>query len=47
MGSLKDPCDNAMAAFFFASLECELVDRGVLWNQSDPRMEVLPFSEGW
>ena len=27
MGSVGDACDNAMAESFFASLECELIDR--------------------
>ena len=47
MGSVGDAYDNAMAESFFASLECELLDRRVFRTQVDARMEVFRYIEGW
>jgi putative transposase len=47
MGSVGDCYDNAMAESFFATLECELLDRCRFRNQVDARMTVFKFIEGW
>lgn len=47
MGSVGDAYDNAMAESFFASLECELLDRRVFRSQAEARMEVFRYIEGW
>lgn len=47
MGSVGDAYDNAMAESFFASLECELLDRRVFRTQVEARMEVFRSIEGW
>jgi putative transposase len=36
-----------MAESFFASLECELLDRRVFRSQAEARMEVFRYIEGW
>ena len=36
MGSVGDAYDNAMCESFFATLECELLDRQRLWPCSLP-----------
>lgn len=38
MGSLGDAYDNAMAESFFASLECELIDRRSWRSFAEARM---------
>ena len=47
MGSVGDAYDNAMAESFFATLECELLERVSLRTQADARMAVFDFIEGW
>jgi putative transposase len=47
MGSVGDAYDNAMCESFFATLECELLDRRSLKNQAEARMAVFEFIEGW
>jgi putative transposase len=47
MGSVGDAYDNAMAEAFFASLECELIDRRVFRSHAEARMEVFRYIEGW
>lgn len=47
MGSVGDAYDNAMCESFFASLECELLDRHVLKSHADARMAVFRYIEGW
>jgi putative transposase len=47
MGSVGDAYDNAMAESFFASLECELIDRRVWKTFAQARMEVFTWIEGW
>jgi len=47
MGSVGDAYDNAMAESFFASLECELLDRRVFRTRVEARMEVFRYIEGW
>ncbi len=47
MGSVADCYDNAMCESFFATLECELLDREPLRTQVEARMAVFDFIEGW
>ena len=47
MGSVGDGFDNAMCESFFATLECELLDRRSLKTQAEARMAVFDFIEGW
>mgnify|MGYP003402895239 FL=1 len=47
MGSVGDAYDNAMAESFFASLECELIDRRVWESFAQARMEIFTWIEGW
>lgn len=47
MGSVGDCFDNAMCESFFATLECELLDRKRFRTQVEARMEVFEFIEGW
>ena len=47
MGSVGDCYDNALAESFFATLECELIDRCVWRTQADARMAIFEFIEGW
>ena len=47
MGSVGDAYDNAMAESFFATLECELIDRRRFRNPAEARREVFNFIEGW
>ncbi len=47
MGSVGDAYDNAMAEAFFASLECELIDRRIFRSQAEARMAVFRYIEGW
>ena len=47
MGSVGDCFDNAMCESFFATLECELLDRRHFKTQIEARMAVFEFIEGW
>ena len=47
MGSVGDAYDNAMAESFFATLECELLDRRTFKTQAEARMAVFEFIEGF
>jgi putative transposase len=47
MGSVGDAYDNAMAESFFATLECELLDRCKFKTQAEARMAVFEFIEGF
>jgi len=47
MGSVGDCFDNAMCESFFATLECELLDRRRFKTQIEARMAVFDFIEGW
>jgi len=42
-----DAYDNAMAESFFASLECELLDRRCFRSQAEARVAVFRQIEGW
>ena len=47
MGSVGDAYDNAMAESFFASLECELLDRSTFRTKTEARLAVFTWIEGW
>ena len=47
MGSVGDCFDNAMCESFFATLECELLDRRRFKTQVEGRMAIFDFIEGW
>jgi putative transposase len=47
MGSVGDAYDNAMCESFFATLECELLDRQAFRTPTDARLAVFDFIEGW
>lgn len=46
-GSVGDCYDNAMAESFFATLECELIDRRSFRTQAEARIALFEFIEGW
>jgi putative transposase len=47
MGSVGDAYDNALCESFFASLECELIDRYRFRTQAEARMAVFRYIEGF
>ncbi len=47
MGSVGDCYDNAMCESFFATLECELLERQRFTNQVEARLALFEFIEGW
>ena len=47
MGSVGDAYDNAMCESFFATLECELLERRRFASQAEARMACFSFVEGW
>lgn len=47
MGSVGDAYDNAMAESFFASLECELLERRSFKTKTEARLAVFTWIEGW
>ena len=47
MGSVGDAYDNAMCESFFATLECELLDRRSLRTVVEARREVFSFIESF
>ncbi len=47
MGSVGDCFDNAMAESFFATLECELLNRRIFKTQHQARLAIFEFIEGW
>jgi putative transposase len=46
-GSVGDAYDNAMCESFFATLECELIDRRCFRSHREARMAVFQFIEGF
>ena len=46
-GSVGDCYDNAMAESFFATLECELIDRRSFRTRAQAKREVFDFVERW
>ena len=47
MGSVGDAYDNAMSESFFATLECELLERCRFKTQTEARSAVFAFIEGF
>jgi putative transposase len=47
MGSVGDSYDNALAESFFASLECELIDRSRWRSFTEARMAVFDYLEAF
>lgn len=47
MGSVGDAYDNAMAESFFATLECELLNRRTFRTHAEARMAAFHFIEGF
>jgi Integrase core domain len=47
MGSVGDAYDNAMCESFFATLECELLDRCRFKTQAEARSATFAFIEGF
>lgn len=47
MGSVADCYDNAMCESFFATLECELLDRNRFKTHAEAKMALFDFIEGW
>ena len=47
MGTVGDALDNAMCESFFATLECELLERRRFRSKAEARMAVFHFIEGW
>ena len=47
IGSVGDCYDNAMCESFFATLECELLDRVRFRTQSEARIAIFDFIEGF
>jgi putative transposase len=46
-GSTGDCYDNAMCESFFASLECELIDRTTFRTHDEARTAIFEYIEGW
>jgi putative transposase len=47
MGSVGDCFDNAMCESFFATLECELIDRSTFRTHAEAKLAIFEFIEGW
>jgi putative transposase len=47
MGSVGDAYDNALCESFFATLECEWLDRHTFRNREEAGRAVFDFIEGW
>ena len=47
MGSVGDCFDNALCESFFATLECELLDRTSFRSPAEAKPVVFQFIEGW
>ena len=47
MGSTGDAYDNAMAESFFATLEREVLNRRRFQSQTEARMAIFQWLEGW
>ena len=44
---MGDAYDNAMAESFFATLECERIDRRIYRSQAEARLDLFQYIEGW
>ena len=47
MGSVGDAFDNAMAESFFATLECELIERRSFRSKAEAKAALFSYIEGW
>ncbi len=47
MGTVGDAYDNAMAESFFATLECELIDRRTWKTHTEAKLAVFTWIEAW
>ena len=47
MGAAGDCFDNALCERFFATLECELMDRYTFRSHAQARIALFRFIEGW
>jgi len=47
VGSVGDAYDNALCESFFATLECELLDRQHFTTPAAARLAVFDYLEGW
>jgi putative transposase len=47
MGTVGDAYDNAMAEKFFASLDCERLDRRTFKTKTEARLGIFTWIEGW
>ena len=47
MGSVGDAYDNAVAEAFFATLECELIDRHIWVKREEARRAIFDYIEGF
>jgi putative transposase len=47
MGTVGDAYDNAMAESFFATLECELIDRRTWKTKAEARLAIFTWIESW
>ena len=47
MGSVGDCYDNALCESFFATLECELIDRRRFHTHKEAKLEIFTYIEGW
>ena len=47
LGSVGDCYDNAITESFFATLECELLDRSTFRTHAEARMAIFDFIEGF
>ena len=47
MGSAGDCYDNALCESFFATLECELIDRRCFHTHKEARLAIFSYIEGW
>jgi putative transposase len=47
VGSVGDAYDNALCESFFATLECELLERQRFTTHAAARLAVFDYLEGW
>ena len=47
MGTVGDAYDNAMAESFFATLECELINRRSWQTKAEARLAIFAWIESW
>ena len=47
MGSVGDAYDNAMRESFFATLQCELLQRRSFRTKAEPKMAIFTSIESW